>query len=338
MFAAAVASGAEPAALSAGAFGADARIEIEPLAERAGTRDALAAALEAIRRAEALVSPDPGSLPFVEEVEGGVAALNRQGGLGPVALDSDLFALLRRALDFCQFTGGALGPLGGRLAGLWGIRQPVAGKPTLAALSQASGSASCDRLVLDPAAQTATLSAGSLVDLLAFERGFGVDQAIEALRELGASNGWVAIGQVARAFGGGPDGAGWPIAVDATDPVTTPTERVLLRDRSLSLAAAWIDPIDIAGDRAAPHLDHRTGRPVSGTLAVLAVTETAADAAGLAAALFVLPQRVGLFRLASLQPAPAVKWFLGSGSGPPLVAERGWAELPKWVEPKTPLR
>lgn len=331
------AEAADPEALTARAFGVEARIEIEPLGERAGTRDALAGALEAIRRAEALTAVDPGSLPFVEEVAGSVAELNRNAGLGPVEVDPHLLALLQRTLDFCRFSDGAFGPLGGRLAGLWGLRRPVAGKPTLAALSQASGSASCDRLVLDPAARSAALSAGSLVDLLAFERAFAVDRAIAVLRELGAESGWVEIGHVARAFGGGPDGAGWPIAVDATDPVTTPTERILLRDRALALAASWVDPIEIAGDRAAPFLDHRTGRPVAGTRAVLAVTETATDAAGLAAALFVLPQRVGLFRLGGLQPQPAVKWFLGSGEGTPLLAESGWAELPKWKPPKTPL-
>jgi thiamine biosynthesis lipoprotein ApbE len=326
----AAAQPAGPAVLTARVFGVPVRLEIEPFVERARTRDTLAAALAAINRAEALTSPDPTALPFATEIAGGVADLNRAAGGGPTAVDPDLLALLQRVQSFCLWSEGAVGPLGGHLASLWGLRRPVSGKPTMAALAQASGSAACDRLSLDPAAGTARLAAGSLVDLLPFERGFAADQAIEAFLEHGATNGWVEIGHLARAVGGGPDGDGWPIAVDATSPVTTPTERVLLEERALALAAAWAEPIEIAGDRHARYLDHRTGRPKADTVAVLVVTETAVDAAGLAAALFVLPSRVGEYRLGALRPAPAVKWFLGAGEGLPLVTERGWAELPKW--------
>jgi thiamine biosynthesis lipoprotein ApbE len=182
------------------------------------------------------------------------------------------------------------------------------------------------------------LAAGSLVDLLAFERAFAVDLAIAAFEELGVTSGWAEIGHVVRALGGGPDGAGWPINVDATNPVTTPTEHILLHDRALALAASWAESIEIAGDRHAPWIDHRTGRPATGTVAVLAVSETAVDAAGLAATLFVLPQRIGQYRLGSLQPQPAVKWFLGHGDGRPLVTDRGWAGLPKWQPPEELLR
>lgn len=324
------------AVLTAQAFGVDAHFEIEPLDDRALTRDALAEALAAVRSSEGLLALEPGSLPFTAPSEGGVADLNRQAGIASVSLDPELFALLERALDFCRFSEGAFGPLGAQLIRLWGLRQPVTGRPTLAALELASSNASCNRLLLEPASHSATLAAGSQVDLLAFERAFAVDRAIDELRARGASNGWVQIGRVARAFGGGPDGNGWPILVDATNPVSAPTERVLLRDRSIALAAAWLEPIEIAGDREAPYLDHRTGRPASGTIAVLTVTETAIDAAGLAASLFVMPQRVGQFRLGALKPPPAVKWFLGDGNGTPLVAERGWAELPKWQPPKSP--
>ncbi|HVS13377.1 MAG TPA: FAD:protein FMN transferase [Thermoanaerobaculia bacterium] len=324
---------AEPAdspVLTARVFGVPVRLEVEPFAERARTRDALAAALEAIFRAQALTSPDPSALPFAPEITGGVADLNRAAGGPAVRVDADLFELLQRALGFCRWSEGALGPLGGHLTTLWGLRRQVLGKPTMAALEHATYSAACDRLTVDHEAGTVTLAAGSLVDLLPFERGFAADQAIEAFRDHGASNGWVEIGHLARAIGGGPSGDGWPIAVDATDPVTTPTERILLQDRALALAAAWAEPVEIAGDRHPRFLDQRSGRPGTGTVAVVAVTETAVDAAGLAAVLFVLPSRVGEYRLGALRPTPAVKWFLGTGEGLPLIVERGWADLPKW--------
>jgi hypothetical protein len=116
------------------------------------------------------------------------------------------------------------------------------------------------------------------------------------------------------------------------------TERIELRDRAIALVSGLDGVLDIGGERHAPYLDQRSGRPRSGTLGVAVVTEIAVDAQALATALFVMPNREGRFRIGVLEPEPAVIWFLGTGEGLPLIAEHGWAELPKWEPRKGPLQ
>ena len=109
-----------------------------------------------------------------------------------------------------------------------------------------------------------------------------------------------------------------------------PVEKVLLRDRALALASSLDETLTLDGTEFAPYLNQRSGRPIEGKIAVIAATERALDAEALAVALFLLPLREGEYRLGLLQPRPAVKWFLGSGSGVALESEKGWSALEKW--------
>ena len=81
----------------------------------------------------------------------------------------------------------------------------------------------------------------------------------------------------------------------------------------------------IAGDSYSAHLDLRSGRPVQGVAATIAISELAIDAQALSITMFVLGQREGMLRLGALRPEPSVAWLLGSGEGPPLITTHRWA-------------
>ncbi|HSM52230.1 MAG TPA: FAD:protein FMN transferase, partial [Thermoanaerobaculia bacterium] len=190
---------AEAVRLSGRALGEEVAIEV---------RDLSAAAGEAAVRA---------GLARLEEVADLVAATTERlnadaGSERTVALEPPAAELLARTLDFCAWSQGAHGPLGGSLAAHW---RAAAGNPSPppvpAALAESAG---CERLELAADGATARIAAGSRVDLSGFAAGFAVDRAIEALRGAGAANGIVQAGRVVRAFGPGPPwagGRGWPV-------------------------------------------------------------------------------------------------------------------------------
>ncbi len=309
------------------AFGEKVVIEIEDFGSTVEHRDALTSTLALIQELAHLTDPE-GSM------KGGLGQLNRAAGKALVEIDPRLADLVGRALNFCQWSGRAHGPLGGNLYGLWGLHQPVYSRPERERLRNEAEKADCLRLHLEsrPSPESpprAALASGSRVDLWGFAQGFAVDRAIENLRQHRVASGWVEIGYVVRAFGDGPNGRGWPASANPTE-FSDLEERVLLRDSALAMASHNHRPLDIAGDRFAPWIDQRHGNPVSGVVATLAVTELAIDAQGLASSLFILGTREGEYRLGQLQPVPAVQWMLGTGTGRPLVTGRGWAALPKW--------
>lgn len=317
---------AQPAALSLAekdlsAFGQPVAIKVLGLAPEAAAR-ALSEAELALARTEALFDPEGKSA-------GSVGRLNAAAGGGPQPVDPAVLDALARTLGFCSWSDGSSSPLAGELYRLWGLRTPAAALPIPADLAAAAESAACDRLRLDPAKGTAELAAGSRVDLWSYSLGLAVDAAVEALKGAGAENGFVAVGTVVRAFGEGADGRGWLAEPPAVAGLDRPLPSIWLVDRALAAASREDAAIGAGGETYPPYLDMRSGKPAAGCLAVLAATELATEAQGLAAAMFATGSRAGQLRLGRLQPRPAVLWVLGSGEGHPLVVEYHWGELPK---------
>lgn len=318
---------AEVVHVEATAFGSPLTIAAEP-GPSGPTEPALLAALQEVLELESLTDP-AGDAP------GGIGVLNSAPRGSYQDLDPRVAALLARSLTFCEWSNGAHGPLGGNLYALWGLRRTVGSFPSPSIVQKEVDNAACDKLELTEDGQRAALLGSGRLELWGFATGFAVDRAVVVLTEHDLDNGWVELGHIVRAFGPGPEGDGWPMVTSLG--LDNTTERVLLRDRAMALVSFLDGSFDLGGERYAPYLDQRTGRPHPGTLGVAAVSEIALDAQALAVTLFVMPNREGRFRVGVLEPQPAIMWFLGSGKGTPLIAEHRWATLPKWEPPKRPL-
>ena len=303
------------------AFGRPAEIEVRGLPAEAA-REAMSRAFAQITETERLTD---GARP-----DGALALLNAAAGKGPQTVDPHLLAMLGRASDFCSWSEGASGPLGRDLYALWGLRSAVADPPTPEQVGKAAALTTCSRLTLSPEKGMAELAAGSGLDLWGFAEGLAVDGAVEALRQGGVANGFVRVGSVQRGFGDGPGGKGWPVALPQLPGLAEPADHLFLRDRALAVASAADHPLAAAtppAGAAAPYLSQRTGRPPEGVLAAAVMTESAADAQGLATSLFILGPREGQVRMGTLSPRPSVLWFLGSGAGEPVQVGYRWSEV-----------
>jgi thiamine biosynthesis lipoprotein len=299
---------AEPVRLAGRAFGYPAEIEVRDLpAERAtGAIEAAFAELEAAR------------------FEAAQLAESARSGL-PVPLTAEQFALLERALAVCAWSEGTLSPAGGELLALWGFGEPVASLPAPEALERAVASAGCDRTRLT--ATTVQLVAGSTLELAPFALGWGVDRAANRLAEAGATDFWIAAGPIARAAGGGPGGRGWPVEPPRFAGQSEPLEGFQLRDRALAVLTPGERPLRVAGDRYAPFVDFRRGRPASGLVGLLVSTELAVDAAAVGWIMFARGSREGTMLLGTLPERPSIRWLLGTGEGPPVLTDVHWGAL-----------
>jgi thiamine biosynthesis lipoprotein len=327
--AATIAAGPKPVRLSATVFNGPVEIEVRDLPADAA-RHAIEQALAEMACVERLTDPE-GDPDGSCKIAGGVAALNAAAGKGAQRVDARLLPALSRALDFCMWSERAYGPLGRDLNRLWGLRAPVQVSPLQRPdlLDQAVVAADCGRLSVDAQKGTATLAAGSAVDLWGFAQGLAVDRAVEILRQQGARNGYVHAGGIHRGFGPGPDGRGWSVEPPLSPGTQIPLSRLFLRDKALAIASAMDPPLKIGEETFSPWISHRTGQPVQGTVATLAFTDLALDAQGLAATLTVTGPGEGQLRLGSLRPSPAMLWLQGSGAGEPLQITYHWGDVPK---------
>jgi len=310
-------------ATGAAAFGGALEVEIRDLPREAADAAIQAAVAEA-GEMERLTDP---SRP-----EGELAALNAAAGKGPRRVDPRLYAALARALDYCQWSEGKEGPLAGNLHRLWGRDSgaPLAAPPSPAELDRAVDTADCQRLTLDSRKQTATLAAGSALDLADFSTGMAIDGAIEVLRRHGSANACVQINKIRRGIGPGRDGRGWMVDLPAIGGLREPLGRIFLRDQSLAIATFDDRPLSIAGQPYHHFINQRTGQPAEeGIFATLAITELAADAQALAATMTITGSQEGEMLTGSIRPRPSLLWLMGTGTGVPLMVEYRWTEVPK---------
>ncbi len=296
------------------AFGETAEIDIAGL-EREAAQAAAQGGLVALARSEAEIASLRAAFETAKE--------------GPVAPSPELFALLARTESFCRWSDGAVGPLGGKLFRLWGVRFPAPGRPAPEVLSAAVDTARCGRIALDGLNSQVRIAIDSELDLLPFELGWAVDRAVTALSEAGVVNGRVRLGAVQRGIGAGPDGKGWRVEIPRLPGSSQPAEGFWLRDRAAAVLLTSDRPVLLGGDPMPRYLDLRSGTARGGTLAVVAVTEFAVDAQAVGWAMHSLGPRGGQMSLGSLRPEPSVLWALGSGEGEPLISVARWSAVPK---------
>jgi thiamine biosynthesis lipoprotein len=305
---------ATPIELEAEAFGARVLIEVDGLAEDLATRR-VKGAFAVIQELERSVG---------ESVE---AANDGAGEQRTVTLEQDVFDLVARAQQFCQWSTGAIGPLGGNVYAHWERAARLPRPPPVPPF--APQSAACDRIAIDAETRTVTLAAGSRLDLRGFARGFAVDRAIGVLSEAGVTSAQVVIGRVGRYLGtpgGTPGGAppgedGWRVTLPIFEGYERPLDQLHLSNQSLAIV--W-QAESVSGTPL--YVDLRTGRQDTNSWATLVVSELAIDAQALSVAAFVLGSREGRFRIAPLQPPPSVLWLLGTGQGRPLLTDHHWGD------------
>ena len=305
----------EPVRLSAEIGGHRAVAEVRDLPSAQATAAARAALEQLATVGRELASGEP---------NGTVTRLNSSAGRGPQPVDGDIGRMLQAVASFCAWSHGALGPLGGLLYETW---ETATQPPAPNTLERGARSAGCENLTLDPEALTASLAAGSRLDLRHFTTGYAVDRAVHGLIESGVTNAWVEFRSVTRALGPGPEGRGWEVTLPLLPGMTEALDPVYLRDQALAVISTHRNRFRFGDMSFPPFLDERNGRPASGTVGAMVVTRLALDAQAIGSALVVLGNREGQLRLGGVVPSPSVLWLLGDGSGAPLIATFRWSEV-----------
>lgn len=255
-----------------------------------------------------------------------IAKLNNAASASPQRVDPEILQLLGRSLEFCLWSDGTFGPLGGRVSALWQQAAASGKQPDPDSLGDAAHSAACSNLRLDPAHQKVALATGSQLDLSDFRTGFAIDQAVAKLAALGIHNVRITIGELKRAVGEGPEGRGWDAELPVFAGLAQPLSPIHLHSESIAVTSTHIRSLSVGSQEIPAFFDQTTGRPESGTEAVVVITHTALDAEALASSLMILGNRVGELRLGTIEPKPAVLWVLGNGEGTPLLDFFHWSE------------
>jgi thiamine biosynthesis lipoprotein len=221
-----------------------------------------------------------------------ISDLNRRAAHRPVVVEPRLFHLLSKAKALSEATGGAFDPTVAPLMRCWGFVGASGSMPTAEAIAEARKVVGMHHVHLDSGAYTVEFDAeGVQIDLGAIGKGYGVECAVELLREFEIEAALLHGGtSTVYALGHPPDTDAWTIAVQRPFD-TTPGHhlaRFALRDESLSVSAPHGKWFASEGRRYGHVIDPRTGYPAGSALLAALVTASATDGDALSTALLTL--------------------------------------------------
>jgi len=224
-----------------------------------------------------------------------IAVLNRSGS---AELSADTAALLRRSLELCALTNGALDITVGPVAELWGFSTGDYRLPSAEAIAAALPLVDHTAVVWD--GDRLTLPAGGSIVLGAVAKGYAADRLLTLLTERGVECAVLALGGNIQTVGTKPDGSDWQIAI--RDPVD---DSAYIGTLSVSGSAAVVTSggyqrcFEADGQTYHHILDPQTGYPAdNGLRSVTIVADSGLYADALSTAVYVMgeAEAVALWR------------------------------------------
>ncbi len=225
-----------------------------------------------------------------------ISRLNATAHLGPVSVESRLFALLQKAVSIGKATGGAYDVTAGTLSLAWGFTRGPKRVPTPEALADALACTGHHHLIFDGARFAISFDCpGVVVNLGSIGKGYAIDRVADVIRDHfwptpalihGGQSSVYALGSPPDRFGGR-----WEVSFRNPFDATRSLGTLFVRNRAIGTSGALFQRFEQDGRIYGHVIDPRTGYPPeSGPASVTVLAPTAAEAdAALDRVLFARP-------------------------------------------------
>ena len=273
------------------------RISVELFhSDPALARQGIDSVLGEMRRIDASMSP------YLDSSE--LARLNATAHQRPFRAGEELYALIRRSLEFSDLTGGAFDITFASVGFLYDFRNGI--RPDREQRAQAAALINFRRLVLDPAGSTVAFgSPGMRIDLGGIAKGHAVDRCIELLQALGIKQAMVTAGGDSRMIG---DRWGRPWSIGVRDPRRADKLAAVipLRDVAVSTSGDYQRYFEENGVRYHHIIDPGSGDSARELQSVTIIGPDATTTDALSTSVFVMGLKPGLALINRLPDIDAI--------------------------------
>jgi thiamine biosynthesis lipoprotein len=221
----------------------------------------------------------------VTDADSEIYAVNLNGS---GELSEDSADLLRKALDLCSLTGGALDLSIYPVVRAWGFTTGDYGIPDADELEELLSHVDYRGVRFDAETATVAVEPGMEIDFGSVAKGYTGDQVVSLLRENGVTSALLNLGGNVQALGTKPDGSPWKVAVQ--DPSGDGYLGVLEIDDQAVITSGGYERYFVEDGVTYWHIiDPATGAPArNGLISVTIVGDSGLLCDGLSTALFVM--------------------------------------------------
>lgn len=278
------------------------RIAVEVWADQAAVGErAVASVLAEMERINALMSP------YIDSSE--LSRINAAAGSHGVVVSSELFSLIRRAIEFGKMSDGAFDITYASVGHLYQYRDHK--KPSPAQREKAVTLVDYRLIKLDFGERRVELPrAGMKIDLGGIAKGHAVDNAIRLLKKAGIAHAIVTAGGDSRVLG---DHRGRPWVLGVKHPRGEGSIlRLPLSDVAISTSGDYERYFEVDGRRYHHIIDPSSGDSSRRLLSATVIADDSTTADALSTTLFVMGPKAGL---ALINQLPNISCVLVKPSG-----------------------
>lgn len=257
-------------------------------AEEAWAREKIALAIAEIRRIERLLTT------FDESSQ--TNQVNQQAGIGPVKVDPEVFALIKRSLKISAVTDGAFDITYGSVdKRLWNFDRNMKQLPDPHIAKAAVKLINYRNVLLDETMSTVLLKEkGMRIGFGGIGKGYAADMAKALLVKEGVQSGIVNASGDLITWGTQADHKPWTIGIAHPDDARAAFSCLNISNLAIATSGNYEKYVLIDGKKYSHTINPKTGMPVSGIKSVTIISPYAEIADAMATPVMVMGVKAGL--------------------------------------------
>ncbi len=235
------------------------------------------------------------------DVNSQTSEINRNAGVKPVKVDTELFQLIERAIGISKLTDGAFDISYASMDRIWKFDGSMIQMPLEEEIRASVSKVGFQNIILDKENGTVFLKLeGMKIGFGAIGKGYAADKAKDILIAKGVASGIINASGDMNTWGTQPDGSEWKVAI--TNPMDKNKVFALLpiTNGAVVTSGNYEKFVNFNGKRYTHIIDPRTGYPSSGIISVTVFAPKAELADALATSVFVMGKEAGLDRINQL--------------------------------------
>lgn len=227
------------------------------------------AAIAEIRRIEQLLTT------YKEDSQTNL--VNRNAGVQPVKVDTEVFNLIERSIRISQITDGYFDiSYGGIDKRLWNFDREMKELPDPGTIKEHLKLVNYRNILLDPEKQTVFLKEkGMRIGFGGIGKGYAAEMGKRLLQQRGVQSGVVNASGDLTVWGSQADGKPWTIGIANPDNARLPFSYLNITDTAVATSGNYEKYVMIGGKRYSHTINPKTGIPVSGVKSVTIICPNA---------------------------------------------------------------
>ncbi len=233
--------------------------------------------------------------------------INKNAGIKPVVVDSELFGLIERSIKVSKLTEGAFDISYASLDKVWDFKDSTLRIPSKESIQASIQHIGYEKIQLNHALKSVfLLDSGMKIGFGAIGKGYTANKVKELMLAMGITGGMVNAGGDLIAWGTKGDGSPWKVGIADPKKKGNIFAFLPIMNGAVVTSGNYERFLMIEGQRYAHILDPRTGYPVTGLKSVTILCPDAEIADALATAVFVLGETKGLSLINQLNEIEAI--------------------------------